>query len=174
VVASEFKAGRLTISAPRGEAVVTPSAWSRAQELGVTIDQTSVGSCAREVDPSGVLVARGDTVHLGRFAGAGPDRNVGLLDVVSRADGAPMAAGFMSWSREDSFPWTLDYDEVDYVLEGVLQIHIGGRVVEGRSGDVLYIPKGSSIVFGTPTRVRVFYVTYPAEWTGSAPARPQK
>ena len=65
---------------------------------------------------------------------------------------------------------------VDLVLEGILQISIDGRVIEGRAGDVLYIPKGSRIVFATPHRVRVFYVTYPADWTAAAaaPARPQK
>ncbi|MBL8953493.1 MAG: hypothetical protein JNK82_22145, partial [Myxococcaceae bacterium] len=34
----------------------------------------------------------------------------------------------------------------------------------------LYIPKGSRVLFGTPNRVRVFYVTYPAEW--QAPRKP--
>ena len=28
------------------------------------------------------------------------------------------------------------------------------------------LPKGSEIVFGTPSRVRIFYVTYPADWAG--------
>jgi ethanolamine utilization protein EutQ len=111
-------------------------------------------------------------VQLGRFAGAGTDRNVGLLDVVTGRDGSPMTAGIMSWGRDDSFPWTLDYDEVDLVLDGVLQISIDGRVLEGRAGDVFYIPKGSRIVFGTPHRTRVFYVTYPADWSAPAPPRP--
>ena len=178
VVASEFASGRLRIAAPRGEAVITPGAWSKASELGVTFDQTKGatapiavkpaaqdnGSCERIVDPSGLVVVRGHSVRLGQFAGAGPDRNVGLTDVVTGKDRSPMTAGFMSWSRADSFPWTLDYDEMDYVLEGVLQIGIDGRVLEGKPGDVLYIPKGSKVMFGTPSRTRIFYVTYPADW----------
>ena len=66
------------------------------------------------------------------------------------------------------------------MLEGVLEIEIAGRKVTGRAGDILYIPKGSKIVFGTPTRTRVFYVTYPANWAPSSsspapqPPRPQK
>jgi ethanolamine utilization protein EutQ len=58
----------------------------------------------------------------------------------------------------------------------VLQITIDGRMLEGRAGDVFYIPKGSKIRFGTPWRTRVFYVTYPADWAAAAnaPARPQK
>jgi ethanolamine utilization protein EutQ len=109
-------------------------------------------------------VVRGDAVKLERFAPAGAQRNVRLADVVTAKDRSPMTAGFMRWSREDSFPWTLDYDEIDYVIEGVLHVQTKSGTVEARAGDVVYIPKGSAIVFGTPSRVHVFYVTYPADW----------
>lgn len=186
VVASEASAGRLRISAPRGLAIITPEAWTQAHELGVTFDQDPApvaaskpvepSTAGRTVDPSGLVLVRGESVKLERFPGAGPDRNVGLADVITARDGSPMTAGIMSWGREDSFPWSLDYDEVDLVLEGVLQITIDGRMLEGRAGDVFYIPKGSKILFGTPWRTRVFYVTYPADWAAAstAPARPQK
>lgn len=118
----------------------------------------------RIADPSGITVVRGRTVRLDAFAAAGEGKNVKLKDVVTGADRSPMSAGFMSWRREDSFAWTLDYDEVDLVLEGTLEISIDGRAVRAQEGDVVFIPKGSKIVFGTPHRVRVFYVTYPAAW----------
>ncbi len=179
VVASEVASGRRRIAAPRGQAIITPGAWSAARELGVTFDQAEgasaaeVGDCDRVVDPSGLVVVRGQSVRLGPFAGAGPGRNVGLTDVITGKDDSPMTAGFMAWSKADSFPWTLDYDEVDYVLEGVLQITINGRTHEGRPGDVIYIPRGSKVLFGTPTSTRVFYVTYPADWAGAAGQRPR-
>ena len=179
LVEEEAARGTKTLSAPRADCIVTPAAWSRAQELGVTIEQNGAAQsaqtpaalpgAAREVDASGVVVVRGRSVQLGRFAEAGANKNVQLKDVVTGKDRSPMTAGFMSWSRDDSFPWELGYDEIDYVLEGVLHIGIDGRTVEGRAGDVLYIPKGSKIVFGTPSRVRVFYVTYPANWAETGP-----
>ncbi len=158
--------GALRIAAPRSSAVITPGAWTKAQALGVTFDQSEDAveaspSSARTVDRSKVVHVQGSSVRLGQFSGA---PNVGLTDVVTGKDGSPMTAGFMAWRREDSFSWALDYDEVDYVLEGVLHLGIDGRVIEARAGDVLYIPKGSKVLFGTPNRVRVFYVTYPAEW----------
>lgn len=184
-VNAEFAAGRTCISAPRGLTLITPAARSRAHELNVTFDESAgkaldvpadPGSCDRVVDPSGVVLVRGDTVRLGKFTGAGPERNIGLTDVISGRDGSPMTAGIMSWRRQDAFPWFLDYDEVDMVLEGVLHITIGDRVLEGKPGDVFYIPKGSRIIFGTPHRTKVFYVTYPADWAAAAnaPTRPQK
>jgi ethanolamine utilization protein EutQ len=176
-VVSEHARGQRRIAAPRGEVILTPAAWSKARELDVSFDQspgavprppaatTDPGTCERIVDPSGLVVVRGRTVKLGEFAGAGPGKQVGLTDVVTGKDRSPMTAGFMAWSKADAFPWTLDYDEVDYVLEGVLQLGIDGRVLEGRPGDVLYIPKGSKVVFGTPSRTKIFYVTYPADWS---------
>lgn len=181
-IEAEARAGRHHITVPAGGPVVTPAAWSKARELGVTIDRIGAGpqpppavrapsppgTCTRTEDVSGVRVVHGQSVQLGRFDGAGPERHVGLVDVVTGRDGSPMTAGFMAWSRDDSFPWKLDYDEIDYVLDGVLQVTIGGHVVEARAGDVVYIPKGSDILFGTPHHVRVFYVTYPADWSGPA------
>ncbi|OGQ22530.1 MAG: hypothetical protein A2138_18490 [Deltaproteobacteria bacterium RBG_16_71_12] len=189
-VAQELAAGRRRIVAPATTTVVTPAAWSKARELGVAIEGAPAsvrprapraakaarapepGAAERVVDPSGVMLVRGRSVRLGSFTGAGPGKDIGLLDLVTAQDGAPMTAGIMSWAREDSFAWSLDYDEIDLVLEGVLRIEVDGRAVEGRAGDVLYIPKGSQIVFATPSRVRVFYVTYPADWAASASGPP--
>ncbi|MBL8954874.1 MAG: DUF861 domain-containing protein [Myxococcaceae bacterium] len=171
-VAENAARGVTCIAAPRGRVVVTPGAWSKALELGVTFDQAEDAvdaqpSSGRVVDASRVVHVDGTSVRLGKFSGA---PNVGLTDVVTGKDGSPMTAGFMAWRREDAFSWALDYDEIDYVLEGVLHLGIDGRVVEAQAGDVLYIPKGSRVLFGTPNRVRVFYVTYPAEW--QAPRKP--
>ena len=113
----------------------------------------------------GIKLVKGAEVHLGNFPGAGAEQQVGIADVITAADGAPIAAGFMAWSQ-CFFPWTLDYDEIDLVLEGELHIRCNGHTHVGQAGDVLYIPKGSAIEFGTTTHVRFFYVTYPANWQG--------
>ena len=96
-----------------------------------------------------------------------PEMDVRLRDVVTAADGLPMAAGMMSL-REGSFPWTLDYDEVEYVIEGELHITTADKKVVGRPGDVIAVPRGSSITFGTPSWARFLYVTYPADWAGGS------
>lgn len=111
----------------------------------------------------GIKVVKGDSVRMGLFDGAGEDSHVGIADVVTSADGSSMAAGFMSWNR-CFFPWTLNYDEVDLVLEGELHIRCNGQTAIGKAGDVIFIPKGSNIEFGTPSEVRFLYVAYPANW----------
>lgn len=93
-----------------------------------------------------------------------PEMDVRLLDVVTAAHGLPIAAGVMSL-RAGSFPWTLDYDEVEYIIEGELHITTAEQRAVGRPGDVIAVPKGSSITFGTPSWAKFLYVTYPADWS---------
>jgi len=104
-------------------------------------------------------------VQLPPFDCGQPDMGAHLLDVVTAEDGSSMTAGFMTWHK-GRFPWRLDYDEIDYVVEGELEIMCNGRTWLGRPGDVIFIPKGSDITFGSPSWARVFYVTFPANWAG--------
>jgi ethanolamine utilization protein EutQ len=106
---------------------------------------------------------------------APPGMNVGLKDVITAANGAPMAAGYMSLDApaqgRGEFPWTLTYDEIDVVLEGELVITRSREVIRGGPGDLLFIPKGSAITFGTPSFARFVYVAFPANWYGKCPSR---
>jgi ethanolamine utilization protein EutQ len=92
-----------------------------------------------------------------------PGTNVWLKDVVVTEDRSPMGAGYMSLD-EGEMQWTLSYDEIDIVLEGELVITRGHEQVRGKTGDVIYIPKGSSITFGTPSWTRFVYVVFPVNW----------
>ena len=92
-----------------------------------------------------------------------PGTNVWLKDVVVTQDRSPMGAGYMSLDKGE-MAWTLTYDEIDIVLEGELVITRGGEQVRGKTGDVIYIPKGSSITFGTPNWTRFVYVVFPVNW----------
>lgn len=93
-----------------------------------------------------------------------PDMHIRTADVVTDRDGAPMGAGFMRFEN-GSFPWTLNYDEVEYVIDGELEIRVGDESFIGRAGDVIFIPRGTSILFCTRTFAYFLYVTFPANWT---------
>ncbi len=111
----------------------------------------------------GIKCIAGSSVKCGLFEGAGVAKQVGIADIVNAEDGSSMAAGFMEW-QQCFFPWTLTYDEVDLVMEGELHIRCNGETVVGKAGDVIFIPKNSSIEFGTPSNVRFLYVAYPSNW----------
>lgn len=97
------------------------------------------------------------------YPGPPPGMAVEAVDVVTADDRSPMAAGYLTLTK-GSFPWTLTYDEVQIVLEGELHLggDAGGKI--GRPGDVLFVPKGSNITFGTPSWTKFVYVTFPANW----------
>jgi ethanolamine utilization protein EutQ len=151
--------------------IVTPEAVDLASELGLKLVREAASGGDISTSPDGGLpplrVVHGQQVRLVSFAEglATPGTDVRLKDVVGAADGAPVAAGYMTLQRGE-FPWALDYDEIDVVLEGELVITRQGESVRAGPGDIVFIPKGSKITFGTPSSVRFAYVTYPADWSG--------
>jgi ethanolamine utilization protein EutQ len=145
--------------------IITPEAVDLARELGVRLVRESTPAPKTPGALPPLKVVRGAGVSLDSFGAnlATPGTNVRLKDVITSGDGAPMAAGYMALDKGE-FPWTLGYDEIDIVLEGELVITRGSEQVRGGPGDTLFIPKGSSITFGTPSHVRFVYVTFPADW----------
>ena len=133
------------------------------QQTATPADAEPVASFQAQTTRKGIKCIAGSSVKLGIFDGAGKENQVGIADVVTTDDGSSMAAGFMAWEN-CFFPWTLTYDEVDLVLEGELHIRCDGETVIGKAGDVIFIPKNSSIEFGTPSKVKFLYVAYPANW----------
>lgn len=158
---------------------LTPLARDVARERGVRVvvdDRATPASVGPDLPSAGGRRAAGRLTHISDVSRLAldpfpvdlhrPEMDVRLRDVVTARDGVPMAAGVMSL-RQGSFPWQLDYDEIEYVLEGELHITTPEQKVVGRAGDVIAVPKGSAITFGTPSWARFLYVTYPADWSGS-------
>lgn len=154
--------------------LLTPEAADVARDLGVRIVREADGQAApptpalRKLPP--LLGIRRAAVTLEAFGAEIPKTaEVRLRDVVTQGDGSPMAAGYMALDATQPgggvFPWTLTYDEVDIVLEGELVITRGDEQVRGGPGDVIFIPKGSAITFGTPSYARFVYVAHPANWS---------
>ncbi|MFQ6972843.1 MAG: ethanolamine utilization protein EutQ, partial [Enterocloster aldenensis] len=41
---------------------------------------------------------------------------------------------------------------------------IDGKTYTAHAGDVLFVPSGSKVIWGSPDKARIFYATYPANW----------
>lgn len=117
----------------------------------------------RQIDPSGIMSVKGRNIKAEPFDTGKEGDKVGLTDLFSLSESPRLGAGIMELDNT-TFEWTLNYDEVDYVIEGTLEIIIDGRKVVGKAGDVILIPKGSKIQFSTPDFTRFLYVVYPANW----------
>ena len=117
----------------------------------------------KRVDPSGVLSVKLNTVKPEKFNTGKEDDDVRLSDVVTLKESPRLGCGVMEM-EESAFDWTLRYDEIDYVIEGTLEILVDGRKVMGNKGDMIFVPANSSITFSAPCFARFLYVTYPADW----------
>ncbi|NOJ72752.1 cupin domain-containing protein [Paenibacillus alvei] len=96
-----------------------------------------------------------------------PNDIVYCKDLFSLKESPRLGCGIMEM-KETTFDWTLNYDEIDYVIEGHLDVIIDGTKVSADPGEVILIPKGSKIQFSVPEYARFIYVTYPANWAEQA------
>jgi ethanolamine utilization protein EutQ len=115
-----------------------------------------------ESDPNGLKVVRGKTVKMDVFDTGNPNAKAYFQELVSKEE-SKMSAGFLV-IENSKFDWELTYEEIDYVIEGTLTVEINGKTYTAYPGDVLFVPSGSKVVWGSPDKARVFYTTYPANW----------
>lgn len=94
--------------------------------------------------------------------GRAEDR-VWTRDLFTLEESPRLGCGLMVM-EDTTFPWHLTYDEMDYVVEGRLEILTDGGTVSAGPGEVIYIPKDSRIRFSVRGRARFLYFVYPADW----------
>ena len=124
----------------------------------------------RNKDKSGIMSIKLPTVKVdesNRLDTGNPRDVVYTKDLFTLEESPRLGCGMMEM-KETTFDWTLNYDEIDYVIEGTLDIIIDGRTVSASAGELILIPKGSSIQFSVKDYARFIYVTYPADWASQA------
>ena len=92
-----------------------------------------------------------------------PGDQVYTRDLFSLEQSPRLGVGIMEMT-DTTFPWTLNYDEMDYVVSGRLDVLINGEKISAGPGEVLYIPRGSAIRFSVTGHARFLYFVYPADW----------
>ena len=113
---------------------------------------------------SGVITVKAATVTPEPFDTGKPDTKVFISDVVTLEESPRLMFGIMEMKEGASFDWTLKYDEVDYIIDGTLEIIVDGKTSSASRGDIIFIPKDTTVTFNTPDEARFMYVTYPANW----------
>lgn len=124
----------------------------------------------RSKDSSGVISVKLPTVRVSesdRMDTGTPSDIVYTKDLFTLEESPRLGCGVMEM-KQTTFDWTLNYDEIDYVIEGHLDIVINGSIVSADAGELILIPKGSTIKFSVPNYARFIYVTYPADWASQA------
>jgi ethanolamine utilization protein EutQ len=111
--------------------------------------------------------AQGAVVHH-RAAGrefvsfGGPPGSATIARLVGPEVSTTMGAGV---ARFDgcSVEWTVLYDEVVVVLDGVFRLRLADRVIDGAPGDVIWIPENTPLRY-EGEKATVFYALHPADW----------
>ncbi|EOJ8965750.1 cupin domain-containing protein, partial [Listeria monocytogenes] len=108
-----------------------------------------MGQSSKHVDPSGILSVKLPVVKVSeedRLDTGNPSDVVYTKDLVTLEESKRLGFGLMEM-KDTTFDWFLDYDEVDYIIEGRLDVVIDGRTVSAGPGEIIFIPKGSQIKF---------------------------
>lgn len=105
------------------------------------------------------------TAQRDRLDTGNPKDQVYTHDMFSLAESSRLGCGVMEMENT-TFDWTLNYDEIDYVIDGTLTILKNGKSVTAGPGEIILIPKGSAIQFSVMGKARFLYVTNPADWNG--------
>lgn len=165
-LAVEYGIALVTEAAPvttGTEAVSKDTLFALLKQLiasgGLLEDTTPYKACTH---PNGLKLVHGDTVKMDVFDTGNPSANAHFQELVSKDD-SHMSAGFLE-IKDSAFDWHLTYEEIDYVIEGTLQITIDGKTYTGHAGDVLFVPKDSQVTWASPDCARIFYSTYPSNW----------
>lgn len=109
---------------------------------------------------SQATLIKGSDIHFAHRGGPPGHAEVGRA--VSTDMSTSMGAGIAHFD-DCSISWTVLYDEVIYVIDGLFRLVTKDAVLEGESGDVIWIPKGTELNY-QGDKASIFYAVYPGNW----------
>lgn len=113
-----------------------------------------------KTDAKGVKIVNGSSVKMENLDTGTPGTKACYQEVIGEADASHVGAGFLEID-DSSFEWTLEgYEEIDYVIDGTLNITVDGTTYTGKKGDVFFVPSGSTVVFASPDKAKIFFTTF--------------
>ncbi|MFC6290740.1 cupin domain-containing protein [Levilactobacillus angrenensis] len=127
-------------------------------------------SVKKTITPDGLVaidLPAWDVSEDDRMDTGNPTDQVYTKDFFDLKESPRLGAGLMVM-KNSTFDWTLNYDEVDYVIDGTLSVIGKNGTATANAGQIILIPKGSKIKFSVPDAARFIYITYPADWENQA------
>ena len=92
----------------------------------------------------------------------GPPGSATIARLVGPDVSGSMGAGVVKFDG-CSIEWTVLYDEVIVVLDGLFRLRLADRAIEGRPGDVIWIPENTPLRY-EGDGATVFYALHPGDW----------
>ena len=82
------------------------------------------------------------------------DEKVMVMDAFKCSDDSTLAGGYMEWSKA-SFNRIVDNNEINIVLDGELNLSVDGQTSVVKQGDMVYLPRGTEVLYSAPGRVKL-------------------
>jgi ethanolamine utilization protein EutQ len=102
----------------------------------------------------GVCFIKGNMIP-SELSGSIPvDEKVMVMDAFKCSDDSTLAGGYMEWSKA-SFNRMVDQNEINIVLEGELNLSVDGQTSVVKQGDMVYLPRGTEVLYSAPGRVKM-------------------
>ncbi|MGH4120546.1 cupin domain-containing protein [Clostridium sp.] len=127
--------------------------------LNGIIDSVSNKPYIAEIDSSGLKVVRGNSVKMEVLDTGNPNDKVFYQEIINGDDACSMNAGFIT-IEDCTFDWETTCEEIYCVAEGTLTVTVNGKGYTANPGDSVFFPKGAKLAFGSPNKMKAFYVTY--------------
>lgn len=84
-----------------------------------------------------------------------------LADALDGTDDVAMTVGFARYGPGEANPWTTSYDEALVITSGRFTVESGGRAVSAGPGEVIFLRRGTELVYKADEETELVYVTYP-------------
>ena len=84
-----------------------------------------------------------------------------LVETCGVKDGSELGTGYCRL-KNAHIPWTIYYDEMLFVVEGVLRLHTNGEIHELQERDSIWLPAGTELVYEAEDALLSFAV-HPGE-----------
>jgi ethanolamine utilization protein EutQ len=127
--------------------------------LNGILDSVSNNPYIAETDSCGLKIVRGNSVKMEVLDTGNPNDKVFYQEIISATDGSSMNAGFIT-IEDCTFDWETACQEIYYVAEGTLTVTVNGKLYTANPGDSVFFPKAAKLAFGSPNKMKAFYVTY--------------
>ncbi|MCE5993858.1 ethanolamine utilization protein EutQ [Pseudomonas sp. KCA11] len=96
----------------------------------------------------------------------GPPGNAGIVRALPDQISPNLGVGFGKWEGAE-VSWTVLYDEVIFVFEGLLKLKANGECYEVGPGQMLWIPEATVLEYSG--HATFGYVVYPGDWKKRLP-----
>lgn len=85
-----------------------------------------------------------------------------VAHLCGESDGSELGAGLVRLTNA-RIPWTVKYDEVILVLEGIFCCRIGEELLTASAFDSIWLPAGTQLIYEAEEAL-LFYAIHPANW----------